>query len=962
MFRMHRELFTRPPTNKLFRALSSKVQSPLNFEITPGFTAIKSYFQSAFSNESISKTESAKIKSIGQTVTKHYQQSKKYQSGVQINIEELIKNTSEITDPHVRLSIICQTMRNNPVRPVITSHPTRVKSNEAIFKIHQIVSLALEIDELEGGSSEYMNILRTIWSRCQSLVTGPFLQATKLSPHDEAVYGQFIFTKMIESLPSFRKMLIEALHRELGIDRQIIEHKIDAKFIRSCIDLRSWVKGDADGNTNTTAESMSQTVPTHQIGMLQVYIDKTEDIRKDVESIYADKPNTSHKLIKILNSSVEYYNRCIKSIQSHIWFEEEGSNNSVRISVEKLTAVKEELLAKFPHNSKVSNIIKKIDDLIDVIELARFTGGMREYVRQTTELNTRVLNNLFDIIRDHAESPAISLFQQKAAKTRTYADLSLEEKINFQELLGQDPSHFQTLQKNKDKFTEETQNELQRLSFITNNKGLFPFYICSNTESKNNFNEVSVLMSFARYLINNNLHIGEMNSFLVNMIFLVESPKDMQNLGNILDDIFSDRNLRARISQSGFISCVLGPSDLGKEGGVATHISLYFGRLLCQEKLAEYQNKYPELKDVNFLFLNGYGADYKRRIQRSGKQSHATFQGVSAYLELGAPFAFLDYISANAGRKPQSDVRVDEIVSLRENSPELFDLLTKLEKSAVPEFEKFIKQPAVKQLLEALTDLTVEDRLNISSRAASKSQSKKDVTKLRAIGTVNIYIYMLLNFDIFMGVRGWDDLKLEDSSKFNALYRQSGVLQDIVHKVLFSLVISDIDRAWKLLNQGEIPCKKKLDELYANYQTKLPEERTPHDLLAYIHLSAEIILQKLMEFAPPSRHPAINEYLLTDKNSLKSISTRALELMEIIGDEYLQLAKESRFILADAQELAVLIDEYTANKSEDNLEAVVRGIRAGNSGLFWGPDSIADRRVGVIPDDSEEASLGSQLK
>lgn len=977
----------------VFRGLTNSALKPEALEHPPyGLLALQQNFRIAKLNKVITEGQQFEIKQIEQTAMKHYNRSKTYESSVEANFLEFIKQTAPHSEPIIRLGIIKQRLKKHPVRPVLTSHPTRVISNFAVFTLHEIITLALEIDKSDPVSLDAKHKKRQLNKLCNSLLDGPFLQDEKLTPSQEAEYGHFIYVKMIESFPVMKDLLVGLLHRELGLPRELIEQSIKPSLIESYINLRSWIKGDADGNSNTTAQSMSLTVPTHQSGMLQVYIEKTRTIQRLLSLLNAvgseQNYQVKQELLATATSNINYYRRCVRSVKGKIWFKKEGSDDAVLTSVSKLTGIRNSLLQAFGDTALTRNITSKINSLIDIIELCGFTGGMQEYVRQTTELNTRVFNNLFELVLEQVESDNKELklrskglddideLENEDAEqdrlddekllelrrqdsSRVYSDLSEDEKMLFQEVVSKNPRYFLMLHEKRDKFSEETSQEFQRLSFIINNKGLFPFYICSNTETKNNFNEVSVLMRFAQFLIDGNLHIGEMNKYVVNMMFLVESPSDMKKLEKILDDIFQDRHLRARIAQSGFISCVLGPSDLGKEGGVATHITLYLGRLLAQEKLAYYKSIFPELKDVEFLFLNGYGSDYKRRIRRSGKQSHSTFQGVSAYLELGAPWAFADYLSANAGRKPQSDMLVDQLINIREQKPNLFSLLKRLEEPAVFDFEGFIKQPIVKTFLETFASLEVEGHLNKSSRAASKAKAKKDITKLRAIGVVNVYIYMLLNFDIFMGVRTWNDVGTNE--ELHELYQTSGVIQDIVDKVLYSLAVSDIDRSWRAINNGKVPTALELEVLNASYLQKGPEDRTLQELLAFVELSAKSVLQQMMQFASPERQPAIRAYFASPSFVNKSIQTQAVELMELFGDDMLVVARESRLLQADSRELAELIDRYTVTNTQENLEAVVRSLR-GTETLFWGPDSIANRKTKAVEgskDDEENISLSA---
>jgi len=796
-------------------------------------------------------------------------------------------------------------------------------------------------------------------------------------------------------------MLVEEAHKEFGYDKQYLAKILEPVCVYLYSHLRSWKVADRDGNDSKDKYTMSTAIPEQQVQNLIIYRNKTEEIIENIKNLRANfkflSKNSLENIdytIARLNTSVEFYNESIKSIRDSIWFDDAGSEAAVKTSIDKLNLIIEKLYVSLPTSNELDSIVSNINDLINLMKLCKFTGGYTHYHRQTTQLNTRVLNNIFQILLEDRAYSIIDVLIDKSSiakelqvsannkiscinispnsngylaefivakgdgshshaeihlpkyAVRNYGDLSLPEKIKLQNIISKDSQYFVKLRDNKDKFTQETQRELEALDFIYKNKDMFRYYIFSNTETKNNFDEGSILIRLAQFIISDNLHIGEMNKYPLDFLFLLESPKDMKNLDKLLHDIFQDRHLRAKIAHSGFISAVLGPSDLGKEGGIVTYLTLYLAQMRAQELLETHKQIFPELKDVYFLFLYGFGSDWKRYIGGAHMQSHVTLQGIDAYKVIGAPFGFLNYVSSVSGRKPEGNLKVAELIKIRNNFPDLYTLILDLESSAVPYFEDFINQPSIKDLVAVLNADEVEDAANCSSRKKSKSLTdSKDFKKLRAIGFFNVFIYMIFHFDIFMGMRGWEALNAENNIDLHLLYSLSSVIRDIVEKGLYALALSDMTRSWKLINKDVVPSRSEIEILNAQYHSKAPEDRTILEAMAYIQVSAEIVLNKLMLFASPKKQVEIQRYL--QENIDKPTAQLTMDLLKIAGGRFLDLANDARLIKIESAQLARFIKYHASEKNQDSTLLVAAGIRGGSGSLFAGPKVFKNRRAEI---------------
>ncbi len=984
------------------KSISNIASKSLTVRGSSGYNEIKKFFE--IKNTKIDPTylNVQFLNLTEKTVIENYETSATYKRNIESNILNMVALPPKNKGPKARLEYLIKLLYKYPPIPVVTAHPTRLFTNQAIYNLYTIVSLALQLDDTTN-IYESSEIREKLHAELTNLTNTSIIQTKKLTPQQEVEYGEFIYRKAIESFPTFFNLLVNAASQEYKLDKQEITEALDPVSIFLYSQLRSWKVADRDGNESKDKHTMGAAIPEQQIQNLNIYISKTNEIigiiSKLKDGTLASDKNAVLSInyaIARLKTSNEFYEESIKSIKDAIWFDEEGSDAAAKTSIDKLNLVLEKLLKAVPNCQRLDIITNKILSLINLIKLCKFTGGYTHYHRQTTQLNTRVFNNIFQILVDDKAISVINILLDKYALKKTlelsmddkiecieldsssvgyfikmiihkvdgtdaisellldkkfirdYGKLSLSEKITLQELISKDSYYFVRLRANRHQFTPETEKELGVLDFILKNKDMFRYYIFSNTESKNNFDEGSILMRLAQFIFSDNLRIGEMNKYPVDFMFLLESPKDIrkENLDSLLNAIFNDKHLRTKISHSGFISAVLGPSDLGKEGGISTYLTLFLAQMHIEEALEKYKKIYPELANVHFLFLYGFGSDWKRYIGGAHMQSHVTLQGIDAYKVTGAPFGFLNFVTSVSGREPEGSLKVAELRKIRDDFPKLFNLLLDLESFGVANFEEFINQPALPALVASLSCDDVEDAANCSSRKKTKiAGGNTDFKKLRAIGVVNVFIYMLLHFDIFMGMRGWDVFTADNNKDLHDLYSKSSIIRDIVEKGLYAIAISDINRAWKLINQGKLPYRSEIIRLNNLYLAKSPDERTIFEVMAYIHISAEIVLRKLMLFAPPAKHVEIQSYL--ENNPHVSVETQAIDLLKIVDGQFHYLAVDIRLNKIEAIELSRLINYYLSEKNENTKMLVAAGIRGGCGSLFAGRNVFKNRSANI---------------
>ena len=648
---------------------------------------------------------------------------------------------------------------------------------------------------------------------------------------------------------------------------------------------------------------MSSIIPLQQNAILDLYITRLQTILRELDT-------TQHASeMKQLQRMHDYFQRCARSIDVGIWFDVASSKKTQ----ERVLPILDKLRATFQKSLNIHEQIRgqELSDLHDLINLAGFFGGLKQYMRQTTQLNQRVLNDLLILLsKDHTDV-------QTLMNHRTYSALALHEKQTLLRWLRTEPHYFQTLKQHQAQFQEETQQEMERLSFIREHADLFPNYITSDTENKTNFDEMLILFRLSSFL-SSTLRIGQIREHALNTIPLCETPKDLKHFDTLFSAMLEDTSIRNKIIENGFVSYVSGPSDLGKKGGIFVYISLLRAQHQALDLLKTYQQKYPELKHVQLRVLLGYGGDYKRRHGSSANELHSTQQGLEAWRVLGATGAYPAFLHRVVGQPSESYLRVQELTMLATKHPQAFKALNMIEAQATTTYQHFIESQPNKNLLLKLTSLSLEKRLNISSRAGAKID-REDPTNVRAIGVVNLYLITGIQWDVFMSAAGLLDLPSSTLEHFPCLFTELTVMKDVTYKILFTLAVSNFPRAWRHINQET--------------------DASLHATLAHIETSAKLILIQSILFFSPTQQEKAHTYLEKAHQSKLPVHTIALGLMDALGLD--RLAKETRELLPHYTCVTEAVDAYKTDPTPDVIENVLLALR-GFPAIAAGPDCIAE--------------------
>ena len=609
----------------------------------------------------------------------------------------------------------------------------------------------------------------------------------------------------------------------------------------------------------------------------------------------------------------EYFERCAhEAIRAGILFGLASSQKTKLRAKNDLESIASALNASEHQGDQT--LSQEIFALHDLIDLAGFFGGLKEYTRQTTHLNQRVLSDLVAVLATYHKDI------QNLMQDRTYKQLPLDEKQTILRLLRTKPRYFETLKQHTSWFQPETLQEMERLSFVLSHNDLYRSYITSETAYKTNFDEVLILTGFAAYFVGS-LRIGQIREYAFNPMPLFETRKDLEHAGDVVLAMFEDPSIRNIIIASGFFSYVGGPSDLGKESGLFVYFALNRNQLSFLDILKAYQHKDPNLMHVALRVLHGFGGDLKRRNGSSANELHSTQQGLEAWRVLGATGAYPAFLHRVIGLPSESYLRAQELVRFKANHPEASKALAIIEDRSMTYYQTFMNSQNNKDLLVKLTSLSLEKRLNISSRAGSKINFE-DPTNARAIGVVNLYLITGIQWDIFMSAAGLLDLPQDTTQHFPCLFNELTTMQDIVYKVLFTLAVSNFPRAWDRISQED-------------------DTSSLHATLKHIETCAAGILAQSIQYFSPEQQEQAKAYLREVNQSNAPVHDMALGLMDALGGPELELlAKETRELLPYFERAAECVEAYRNKPTPETIENAILALRG--LPLAAGPDMIAE--------------------
>ena len=453
-----------------FRAMSPKVRSMCN---TQDLLDKKNYPDLNIQNVSQHKINNLDIKF---SILQHSYNSALKHAETPSQLYALIQSIPQNLLLDDKLQWFSKQLLTYRAMPVITAHPTRVLSNAAIIELTHITDRLMQLKQRKIPFEHVTAFKANLAQSIQTWADGPVVPKTHLTPEDEAKFALFIYKRILATFPVFRQQVLQTFRKEHGGSEAYVASKLNKTIMESHQNILNWVWADCDGNHRITKNTMRSIIPLQQNAILELYTTRLETILRKLDA-------TQHASeFETLQNMYDYFQRCARSIHVGIWFDVENSKKTQR----RVLPILKDLQVTFESSPSTDEHIlgQELSELHDLISLAGFFGGLKQYMRQTTQLNQRVINDLLTVLSNDYSN--IQAFMNK----RHYNTLSLDEKQTLLRWLRTEPRYFETLKQHQAQLHAETQQEIERLSFILEHADLFPNYITSDTENKTNFDEV----------------------------------------------------------------------------------------------------------------------------------------------------------------------------------------------------------------------------------------------------------------------------------------------------------------------------------------------------------------------------------------------------------------------------------------------------------------------------------------
>jgi phosphoenolpyruvate carboxylase len=541
------------------------------------------------------------------------------------------------------------------ISPTLTAHPTEARRRAVLDKLQNIAkwlvenSLPPELPRLDVplntnglAELELRRSLTELWQTDE-------IRDYKLTVTDEARNALYFFEHTILEV-------VANLHDDLrsALGRAYPGHKFD---IHPFIQYRSWVGGDRDGNPNVTPEVTWQTLLTHKQLILNFYLARIEDLKREFTQSARLHP-VSEELLESLQADGEMISLPPERLRR---FAQEPYALKLRYIEVRLEATLHHLEALKDFRAESPSFAGEppayassagfLDDLTLLQRSFRYChadlladeGSLKHLVTQVETFGFHLATlDVRQHSEEHEKEMDTLLAAARVLPTGTrYAELSEAEKVklltreicNPRPLLSRDwitrtgePSVMQVF-------------EVIRRAQIYIAERAINTYIISMTHGISDVLEVLLLAKEAGLVRWRSAENG--GTYLdsdLDVVPLFETIEDLQLCNNLMRDLFNNRAYRAHLAaRQGMQEVMLGYSDSSKDGG---YLAANWALQDTQGRLAEVCKK----AGVTLRLFHGRGGTVGRGGGRANRailsQPLGSFDGQIRFTEQGEVISF----------------------------------------------------------------------------------------------------------------------------------------------------------------------------------------------------------------------------------------------------------------------------------------------------------------------------------
>ena len=677
------------------------------------------------------------------------------------------------------------------------------------------------------------NDLTEIKNLLSQLGKTPFFKQKKPTPYDEAVsLSWYLENVLYYSVSNIFKY----------VKSNIFDNKYDYYDL---ISVGFWPGGDRDGNPYVTSEITSKTAKKLRSDIIKNYY---RDIR------FLRRKLTFKKIEDV-----------IIQIEDSLWISIFETNKDPKIKLdvlkEKLNFIKETLI-----NEHKSLFLDELQDLIDKVNIFGYHFATLD-IRQDSTIHSSVFN---EVINNYFKKELSNKYESQAIDQKIQSLSLLKGKI--------DSAKF------KNEITKSTIESIELIKQIQESNGEKGChrYIISNNNSSINIFEVFTMIR---------LTLG--NKFNVDVVPLFESVSDLENAGNIMDKVYSNKLYREHIIRRGNVQTVmLGFSDGTKDGG---YLTANWSILKAKESLTKVSRKFG----IKVIFFDGRGGP----PARGGGNTHQFYSSLGDFIESDEIQLTVQgqTISSNFGTIKSSQYNMEQLISsgiknrILSNS-EVFNkknrkTIEKLSSISYSSYKDFKSHPSFIPYLEKMSTIKYYSKTNIGSRPSKRGVKGEEFNfdKLRAIPFVGSWNQLKQNVPGFFGLGTsinyfYEKNRIKD---VKLLYQEVPFFRALVSNSMMSLTKSffeltsymskdqEFGEFWKIIHDEYVLTKKMLlkisnfKELMENEPANKLSIETRENIVMPLITIQQYALQIVKEIES-------GDLKKTDKSVFEKIITRSL--------------------------------------------------------------------------------------
>ena len=620
--------------------------------------------------------------------------------------------------------LLTEVLERLEMRPVLTAHPTEAARRSIISKTVRLARLIedrLSADDDHKGQIDRKTaeIIDQIWQTDE-------LRADRPTPVEEARSTLYYLTQVgTEVMPDLAEKVAHELAR-LG--------EVSGAPIR----FGTWVGGDRDGNPGVTAEVTREAIALQHDRGIRLLVEAIEGL--------SDELSMSRRLSAIspaLEESLDKDRRLLPDVHSRE--EKRTSSEPYRLKCSymhaRLINTARRINEGLPHRHGIdyhhpTELIAELDLITDSLAAARgnlIANGAVARVRRTVETFGFQMATMD--VREHSAKHGASIAEMYSLVGVDYQSMGSNQKVATLSAELEAPRPLTGPFSELSEGTRATYDTFRAIRTAQDAYGpqVIESYVISMTETSTNVLEAAVLAREAGLI---DLRSGEAR---IGLVPLVETIDDLRNSGELLDDLFTNRQYRKLLELRGETQEVmLGYSDSNKVGGMTTsQWEIYKAQRVMRNIAAEH--------GIHLRLFHGRGGT----VGRGGGPTHAAI--------LAQPFGTIDgdlkvteqgeVISEKYGNPDIATRNLElALASVLESSllhrqsrqpKEVLDHWTEtmeaVSASAYDAYRALVGNPNLVPYFLTSTPVEELGRLNIGSRPSRRPGSSGGIEDLRAI-------------------------------------------------------------------------------------------------------------------------------------------------------------------------------------------------------------------------------------